>query len=368
MSRPAIIEYFIGLIGLYRTAKKSEKTKLLDQAVAITGKSRRTIERYLATEPAKLQVAIKIQGRGRQPLYAMDLLLPHVRKIWKAMEMASSGRMFAALPAWLRCDEASIRGLPTTIAAPKALRSRVPINTLDRSATRPGFTQGDTVAHCGGSAAGPFLSSLTVTDLYSGWTDNRAIAGKKAIEVKRALSSIKTGLPFDLIALNTDSGSEFINAEMLNWVTGHSMFPGQAPIQFTRSRPYKKDDNCYVEQRNYTHVRQLFEYYRYEDPALIDLMNEIYVEIWNPLNNFFLPSQKLIEKVRVGSKVVKKYDSPKTPAERLLSSNVLTPEQSEKIKAERGRLDPFELSKRLESKLKEFFARYRNSITDKEAA
>ena len=298
----------------------------------------------------------------------MDLLLPHVRKIWKAMEMASSGRMFAALPAWLRCDEASIRGLPTTIAAPKALRSRVPINTLDRSATRPGFTQGDTVAHCGGSAAGPFLSSLTVTDLYSGWTDNRAIAGKKAIEVKRALSSIKTGLPFDLIALNTDSGSEFINAEMLNWVTGHSMFPGQAPIQFTRSRPYKKDDNCYVEQRNYTHVRQLFEYYRYEDPALIDLMNEIYVEIWNPLNNFFLPSQKLIEKVRVGSKVVKKHDSPKTPAERLLSSNVLTPEQSEKIKAERVRLDPFELSKRLESKLKEFFARYRNSITDKEAA
>jgi hypothetical protein len=400
LSRQALIEYFIGFLGLYRNAPKSEKTALLTQAQIITGKSRRTIARYLAKSPEKLAVAIKIEGRGRQPLYRLDLILPHVRVLWKNMERISSARMIAAIPMWLshyrdpsctaevrekllamsRCtlermlgilrrENTPKKGLSTTIPAAARLKSKIPISTLDKSATRPGFTQADTVAHCGNAIAGSYIHSLTVTDLFSGWTENRAFLGKKAIEVKRAFIDIKRSLPFSLIAVNTDSGTEFINEDLFNWMLDpNPNYREKSKIIFTRSRPYKKNDNCYVEQKNYTHVRQLFGYYRLEDQALASLMNHIYSEIWNPMNNYFLPSQKLIEKTRVGSKIVKRHDDPKTPAQRLLDSKTLSEEQIAFIKTKQQTLNPFELSKQLELKLQEFFDLYRQSIILKEAA
>ena len=142
----------------------------------------------------------------------------------------------------------------------------------------------------------------------------------------------------------------------------------QKPITFTRSRPYKKNDNAYVEQKNYTHVRQLFGYERIEDPGLMEIMNEIYREYWNPLHNFFLPSQKLIEKNRVGSKIVKKFDLPQTPYDRLMNSNHLNEEEKEALRIRKQKLNPILMAQELEKKLKTFFYLLKQSKTNREAA
>ena len=174
------------------------------------------------------------------------------------------------------------------------MKNKVPINTLDSRVTRPGYTQADTVAHCGDRLIGEFMNSITITDIYSTWTENRALFTKKALEVRRCFSDIQRHLPFKLIAINTDSGSEFLNKPVFNQFKNNKVI-------FTRSRPYKKNDNCYVEQKNYTHVRELFHYYRIENKELKSIMNDIYINCWNPYQNYFMPSFKLKKKTRIGA-------------------------------------------------------------------
>jgi len=397
VSRQAIAEYIKGLIKLYKNATKNKKSEYLDQAQSITGKNRRTVLRYLELDPDYIPVRIEIKGRGRKPDYQPELLLPHIRKIWKAMEMICAERMIAALPKWLpsyqdpscteevrqlllrmsrctlerflvriRLENVPRRGLATTTSALRAFKAKIPINTLDRQVTRPGYTQADTVAHCGNTTAGEYINSITLTDICSGWTVNHATHTKKAIQVRRAFVHLKKQLPFDLLAVNTDSGSEFINEEVFELMNHNPVFWAKNHIEFTRSRPYKKNDNCYVEQRNFTHVRQLFGYYRYEEPALVELMNDIYDNYWNPLQNYFLPCQKLKEKTRVGAKIVKKHDRPQTPADKLLASPHLSEEQREAIRKKQRELNPFNLAKDLELKLENFFRLYKKSIAQKE--
>ena len=126
------------------------------------------------------------------------------------------------------------------------------------------------------------------------------------------------------------------------------------PVQLTRSRPYKKDDNCYVEQKNFTHVRELFGYSRFEDPGLVTLMNETYTEYWCPLQNFFIPTQKLLRKTRIGARIKKEYEPARTPYQRLLESPSLSDEQKTSLKQRKAKLNPFELQKGLKSKLTQF--------------
>jgi hypothetical protein len=203
-----------------------------------------------------------------------------------------------------------------------------------------------------------------MTDIASTWTENRAIFTKSGHEVRKCFTKLERDLPFTLWAVNTDSGSEFLNNPVLNFMQDDK---GNPRIQFTRSRPYQKNDNCYVEQKNYTHVRELFGYERYEDPELIELMNEIYKEYWNPLQNFFIPNFKLKEKMRVGSKIVKKYDRPQTPYTRLMISPYLTKEQKDALQARKKKLNPFTLKSDMEEKLQIFFERVRRFKAGKAA-
>jgi hypothetical protein len=251
-------------------------------------------------------------------------------------------------------------GLSTTSPA-RHMKNKVPINTLDAKIDRPGFTQTDTVAHCGTSAAGPFISSLTLTCIFSTWTVNQAMLTKKGVKVRECFKDIERNLPFDLLAINADSGSEFLNKPMLEFTKY-----GQR-IQYTRSRPYKKNDNCYVEQKNFTHVRELFGYERFEDEELVELMNDIYKNYWNPLLNFFIPNMKIKEKVRLGGMIYKKYDEPQTAFTRLINSKHLSEGQKEALRKEKERLDPFELKRNLEIKLKHFYEVQRKK-TIREAA
>jgi hypothetical protein len=219
------------------------------------------------------------------------------------MSPTTLGRYIGEIRSTLECT----KGISATAPA-RFMKNKVPINTLDSKITKPGYTQTDTVAHCGDVILGAYAHSLTVTDIFSAWTVNRALFTKHGTRVA-----------------------------------------------FTRSRPYKKNDNCFVEQKNFTHVRELFGYERFEDPKLVELMNDIYINHWNPLQNFFIPNYKLKEKIRVGSKVTKKYDVPQTPYSRLLNFGNLTAREVEDLREQKAKLNPFTLKRGLEEKLKEFF-------------
>jgi hypothetical protein len=191
-----------------------------------------------------------------------------------------------------------------------------------------------------------------VTDLYSGWTENRAVWTKTGEKVVSVLKEIEDRLPFMLVGMATDNGSEFLNDQVVNYLQQR-----EAPVNMVRRRPYQKNDNAHVEQKNWTHVRQLFGYDRVEEVGLVTLMNEIYRAYWNPLQNYFTPVLKLSSKERVGGRVKKKYDVPKTPYKRLLESTYISEKDKVLLKDAFRAKNPIYLKKEMEKKLKEFFYR-----------
>ena len=374
MRSQAVDQYLTAVYKKYQEGSKKEKSNLLDHSQLITKRSRKQLIRRL-NNIARDPMALKKSGR---PLhYSREELIPHIKYLWENAERISPKRLKASFKHWLpkykncpahlklqllkispttldrylkeiRKSEKVKKGLSTTCPA-RHMKNKVPINTLDSQIKKPGYTQTDTVAHCGNSSKGPFISSLTVTDIFTTWTENRAMFTKRGGVVKKYFQDVERSLPFKLLAINSDSGSEFLNKNMLQF-TKHG-----TRIEFTRSRPYKKNDNCYVEQKNFTHVRELFGYERLEQEALVDLMNDIYKNYWNPLQNFFLPTFKIKEKIRIGSRIKKIYDVPKTPYERVMESSVLNNKERKILMEKYYQLDPFELKANLEIKLKEFF-------------
>jgi hypothetical protein len=240
------------------------------------------------------------------------------------------------------------KGLSTTRAS--LIKSRIPLKLLEGDVTIPGYVEADTVAHCGNSIAGEYANSLTVTDLCSGWTENRAAWTKAAEGITEQFKDIEDRLPFDLIGVATDNGTEFLNDTLYNY-----MKLREAPINMVRRRPYKKNDNAHVEQKNWTHVRRLYGYDRFENEELIPLMNEIYRAYWNPLQNYFIPNMKLVSKERIGGRIKKKYDVPKTPAQRLLLNEYISTAQKAKIRETFESKNPIYLKKEMDKKLKIFF-------------
>ncbi len=392
MSYQAYKEYLAAIVDGYKKASKSEKTRILSEANRITGLSRKHLIRTLKYSKENL---LRRKASGRPKKFPRSVLIPHIHYLWIQMERASAKRMRANYSDWLPLYEAAgftqevrlmlelmsastlerilhdirglekvTKGMSLTRSPARYMKNKVPINTLDAKIDRPGFFQADTVAHCGNSAAGPFISSVTLTDIYSQWTVNRAIPSKHGHEVRKCFTELEAGLQFTVLGINTDSGSEFLNTPVLNYTKNKD---GKDRFIFTRSRPYKKNDNCFVEQKNYTHVRELFGYERFEDPRLVVMMNEIYRDYWNPLQNFFLSTFKLKEKTRVGARVVKKYGPCMTPYDRLIQSQHLSQDQKEKLSAQKKELNPFHLKAELELKLEIFFNELRKSKT-REAA
>jgi len=206
------------------------------------------------------------------------------------------------------------------------------------------------VAHCGTSLMGDFVWSLTLTDIYSGWTENCAVWNKGARGVVDQTHDIEENLPFSILGFDCDNGSEFLNHHLIRYFQKRPV-----PVQFTRSRPYHKDDNAHVEQKNWTHVRQLFGYYRIEDKTLLDDMNDLYANECSDLRNFFYPAMKLIDKQRIQSKIKKVHDKAKTPYQRLMESPHITEQQKKTLTEKYQQLNPFTLRNNLERKLKLIF-------------
>ncbi len=284
---------------------------------------------------------------------AIPIWLPYYRQS-AALSESTEGKLVAVSSSTIdRLLKPFKAGCNRGLSATKAgafLKSQIPIELIDKHVDRPGMVEADTVAHCGNSLHGDFANTLTVTDLLSGWTANRATLGKEARSILAKIIDIRSGLPFTMVGFACDNGSEFINQSLVSYMQNSK----DGRVKFVRRRPYKKNDAAHVEQKNNTHVRQLFGYYRIEEAELVDLMNEIYRDYWNPLLNFFCPVLKLKKKIRIGGKLRKIYDKPKTPCDRLLDSQKLSDLQTKRLMTDRGLLDPLTLKRGLDIKLRLF--------------
>jgi hypothetical protein len=353
----------------YKNAPRRVKSQILSEFCANSGYTRKHAIRILNC---------RLEPRSRRPgpkaKYGPEVIY-HLRVLWDDMNRICSKKMKAALPLWLpfyRDAEQEIKnqllsmaastidkklnpyrgptpkGKSTTVGL-KAMMNKIPLKLLDGEITKPGFVEMDTVAHCGDNIAGQYAHSLTVTDLCSGWTENASVWTKDAEQVLKKIQRIENRLPFAIEGCAVDNGSEFMNQPLAKY-----FFDRKEPVDFVRRRPYKKNDNAHVEQKNYTHVRELFGYERFDDYELSVLMDEIYQAYWNPLNNYFIPALKLISKERHGSKIKKKYDQPKTPCQRLLDSPAVSVSVKRQLKHNLHYKNPFFLKKELTRKLKIF--------------
>jgi hypothetical protein len=232
------------------------------------------------------------------------------------------------------------------------LRRQIPIQGEVWDEKRPGFMEADSVAHCGSSLAGSFIWSLVYTCLASTWTEGRAVWNKGSHGVLEQTKDVEKSLPFSIRGFDFDNGSEW-----LNWALIRYLQVRRRPIQLTRSRPYHKDDNAHVEQKNWMWPRQLLGYNRLEDPACVELINALYKEAWGPLHNFFLPSMKLKSKRREGSRWIRKHDEPKTAYQRLLAAQTLNPKQHRHLQDWYESLDPFALATQVEARLQPILRR-----------
>jgi hypothetical protein len=215
----------------------------------------------------------------------------------------------------------------------------------------PGHIEADTVAHCGDTTAGDYVNSLTFTELYSGWTEIRAVWNKSAHAILDQLKALEARVPFRMQTFHADNGSEFLNWPLYEYLTGRRL-----KVPFTRSRAYRKNDNAHCEQKNWTHVRQLFGHQRLEHPELVALMNDLYGQEWSQLTNHFRPTFKLLRRDNRGGKTMRVYDPhPKTPYQRLLESPEVPQATKHQLWEEHAQLNPIELKKHLESKLRNFF-------------
>ena len=196
----------------------------------------------------------------------------------------------------------------------------------------------------GNSASGEFAHTLNVTDIHTTWTESRAVLGRGEEAVQRALNEIAGVLPFALLGVDSDNGSEFINWHLKSWCE-------RKQIQLTRGRPYKKDDNAHIEQKNWTHVRKLLGWDRYDTHEAVAAINDLYGHELRLWLNLYLPSVKLLRKVRVGSKVRRVYDGPRTPFERVKTCPQADRERVARLEELRKSLDPFQLGKIIERKL-----------------
>ncbi len=243
------------------------------------------------------------------------------------------------------------------------LKKQIPVVLSRWDEIIPGYSELDLVAHCGGNPTGDFISTLNVTDLATGWTEAAAIQNKAQIHVMKGLSDIKGRLPFDLLGIDPDNGSEFINWQLFRYCKEHD-------IQFTRGRPGKKNDNAHIEEKNWTHIRKVVGYARFERIEQQQLLNALYQGSWRLYMNFFQPVMKLQEKKRVGGHLKRRYDVA-TPYRRIMNykGTEISNATKRKFKAQYEKLNPAQLKRDIERIIDQIRAsRYKQEVAQKQVS
>ena len=373
----------------YRTAGMAYKSKLLDQAQELFGYHRKAAIRALRATPVAAGPRILT---GRPVEYEPGVLVPWLRPIWEATDYACGIRLAAMLPEWVPAYEAHERRMPEAVreqlmaASGRTLdRLLAPLrgHGIGRSLTRPGtilrqqipirgsyfeedkagWIEVDTVALCGGSVAGEFVWMVDGVDYATTWVEVRPIWGRGQVGTLAALKDIEASLPFELLGLDSDNGGEFLNHHVLHWLQKRPR-----PVFMTRSRPYKKDDNAHVEQKNWTHVRQCFGYERYDNPELIEPMNALLKGPYRQLLNYFHASLKLERTQRQDGKVRRLYGPAQTPWARVLACPQVSPATKVQLRQDKQRLNPFALKQSVEQSLKVISALRRAAVPNARAA
>jgi len=232
------------------------------------------------------------------------------------------------------------------------LKHHIPLRTDRWDVAVPGFTEIDLVAHCGSLGDGEFVHSLNLTDIYTTWVETAAVLGKSQRAVQVALEELRQALPFRLRGIDSDNGSEFINQHLWDYAQAQE-------IQFTRGRPYKKDDNAHVEQKNWTHIRQCFGYERHDNPEVVEPINVLVKGAYGQLLNYFHASLKLERKERTEGRLKRIYGAAQTPLARVLASPEVTPQTKRRLQQEKARLNPFALKREVDRSLKSIAANRR---------
>lgn len=366
----------------YRKASKTHKGEILNQVVTATGYTRSYASdllrnhgrRILAQDNIILEGSVKARRRPKKQASKYDTaVLKPLKSIWKMMDYIGAKRLAAALPEvipklehfgeirlskivrekLLQISPATIdrllkaerekHTLKKRICHTKPgtlLKSQIPIRTFsDWDDAQPGFFEMDLVGHEGGNAAGDYCFTLDMTDVCSGWSEQVAVINKAQIHVFEGIQKIRGRLPVTVLGLDSDNGSEFINHHLRRYCD-------QENITFTRSRPHRKNDNCFVEQKNWSIVRRFAGYMRLESQKQCDLLNELY-DLLRDYNNFFMPSMRLKEKTRDGARITRKYHAPKTPYQMLLDSTQVNHNVKRILKRRYATLNPAELYRRI---------------------
>jgi len=352
----------------YRQADKRTKTAILQKVVQDTGYHRTYAALLLRTYQTPSQTSSHHTKRTtrRKPTYTASTRRA-LHTLWQLMDCPCGKRMKAMIPLWLpklqhqlHLDEQTIQQLHTISAAtidrllrehkrqqPFArkqvttkpgtlLKSQIPIRTFaDWNEKCPGFMEADLVAHIGASSDGECCYTLNLTDVYSGWVELEALPNKAQVWTVQAIERIRTRLPFPLLGIDSDNGSEFINAHLLRYCQQHH-------ITFTRARAGRKNDSCYVEQKHYTAVRQYVGYARFEGEEAVQVLGRLYAVLGKYLN-FFQSVMRCREKVRHGSKVTRRYGDAQTPVERLLASEQIPDVVKARLRAQQAQLHPLRL-------------------------
>lgn len=365
-------EYVARMRDRYSGATRAVRSQLISEVVAVTGYHRKAVIRLLR-RPARPGPR---RRRGRPRRYG-PAVVRVLRGVWVAAGYPWAVRLQALLPLWLphvrqrwrvspaverQVGQISARQIDRLLQADKRqvrrrrygrtkpgtlLKHQVPLRTDRWDVTVPGFTEADLVAHSGDRADGDFAYTVNQTDIVTTWVETQAVLGKSQVRVQQALEAMRQRFPFGLLGIDTDNGSEFLNAHLVKYCRG-------LDIQFTRGRPYKKDDNAHIEQKNWTHVRKLIGYERYDTDAAVAALNAVYAEL-RLFQNLFLPTVKLVRKERVGARVRRRYDAPHTPLDRVRACPEVDRARVAALVALRARLDPFVLSARIDRLLERVY-------------
>ena len=366
----------------YRKSSKKEKTIMLNEFIQLTRHNRSYAARTLRIKEVLGYMNIggkrvrlvrdkrKIK-RKKKKIYDQDVLLA-LKELWIICDYICSKRLAPFLseiiPALERWGEIKlnlkvreklfkisaatidrllsdtrkrfrIKGRSTTRPG-TLLKKSIPIRTFaDWDEKVPGFFEVDLVSHDGGATRGDFNQSLNFTDISTGWEEMVAVKNKAQVWVFAGIKNIKERLPFSILGIDSDNGAEFINAQLIRYCKEHE-------ITFTRSRPYRKNDSCFVEQKNWSVIRRAVGYGRYDTDKELSILNKLYGYL-RLYVNFFQPVRKLIKKERMGSKVIKRYDQAKTPYRRVLASPDIEDEIKMKLKNQYDMLNPAELKRKV---------------------
>ncbi len=362
----------------YQKATRQKKSVILDEFCANHNCHRksaiRIFNRTKKHKPVKNIFAI----RGRPRIYDNTLLIKVLRCIWTNAYFPCAKNLKACVSLWLPSYEKTFGILPDkikrlllnvssatidrifvrirarykkkgrcTTKPGTLLKNKIPIKTEQWNEEKPGFIEADTIAHCGNSISGQYAFTVDAVDIATQWTEQRAIWGKGEAAAFEQIKDIENSLPFKILGFDADNGGEFINYHLYRYFVNRKV-----PIQFTRSREYKKNDNAHVEQKNWSIVRQWIGYARFDKPILITLLNDLYKNEWRLFHNFFHPSVKIISKKRIGSKTIKRYDKPKTPYQRIMESDHIPDHTKKQLTKIFQSLNPFELHNTIMAKIK----------------